>query len=105
MAVRGAVNFSWPWVVSMNGPPNKMNTKDGRKVKKVTTEAARAPDQNSPSAPSIGCSQPPRNPTKATTMISGPGVVSPSARPSIICWALSQPKSSTAPWNTYGKTA
>ena len=31
--------------------------------------------------------QPPTKPTKATTMISGPGVVSPSARPSIICAA------------------
>ena len=31
-------------------------------------------------------------------MISGPGVVSPSARPSIICTAVSQPQVSTAPW-------
>ena len=31
----------------------------------------------------------PTKPTNATTMISGPGVVSPSARPSIICVGVS----------------
>jgi hypothetical protein len=31
----------------------------------------------------------PTKPTKDTTMISGPGVVSPKARPSIICVAVS----------------
>ena len=33
---------------------------------------------------------PPTNPTKATIIINGPGVVSPRAKPSIICVALSQ---------------
>ena len=39
-------------------------------------------------------------PTKATTMISGPGVVSPRARPSSIWLAESQLNCSTAPWAT-----
>jgi len=43
---------------------------------------------------------PPTNPTNATTMMSGPGVVSPSANPSIICEAVSQWNCSTAPWYT-----
>ena len=44
----------------------------------------RAPAKSA-SGPSTCLIQPPTNPTNATTMISGPGVVSPSARPSIIC--------------------
>ena len=39
-------------------------------------------------------------PTKASTMISGPGVVSPRARPSTTWAALSQPKCSTDAWLT-----
>lgn len=50
--------------------------------------AATAPARNGCSAPNIGCTYPPTKPTKATTMISGPGVVSPKARPSII-WVAS----------------
>ena len=68
-----------------------MNTNDGRNVKNVTTAAAAAPARNSASRPNSAFVQPPTKPTKATTMISGPGVVSPSARPSIICGAVSQP--------------
>ena len=77
MPVSGALNLRSPWVVSMNGAPMKMKTNEGRKVKNVATSA--------PATPA------PRKPTKATTMMSGPGVVSPSARPSIICGAVSQP--------------
>jgi len=65
-----------------------MNRKLGRKVKNVTTEAATAPDRKSASGPKTSLVQPPTKPTKATTMMSGPGVVSPSARPSIICVAV-----------------
>jgi hypothetical protein len=38
----------------------------------------------------------PRNATNCTTMISGPGVVSASARPRVISPGVTQPKSSTA---------
>ena len=43
-----------------------------------------ASEQRTP-GPAAPCVQPPTKPTNATTMMSGPGVVSPSARPSIIC--------------------
>ena len=46
IAVSGAVNFRLPWVVSINGPPIKMNTKLGRNVKKVTTDAAISAEDN-----------------------------------------------------------
>src|SRR5664279_1631056 len=39
MAVSGAVNLSSPRVASTMGPPERMNRKDGRKVKKVATAA------------------------------------------------------------------
>jgi len=89
MPVSGAVNFRLPWVVSMNGPPSRMKKNDGRKVKKVTTLAATAPARNSDSLPKIALVHPPTKPTNETTMISGPGVVSPSASPSIIWVAVS----------------
>src|SRR5215831_20120347 len=89
--VSGAVNLRSPCVVSTSGPPSRMKTNDGRKVKKVTTVAAVAPAANNASEPNNALVQPPTNPTKATTMISGPGVVAPRARPSIICGAVSQP--------------
>ena len=98
MAVSGAVNLSWPCVDSMTGPPARMKMKDGRKVKKVTTQAATVPARKRASAPKSCWVQPPTKPTKATTMISGPGVVSPRARPSIICAAVSHWCCSTAPW-------
>ncbi len=53
-------------------------------VKNVTTDAAITPDSSRLSLPSTACDHPPTKPTKATTIINGPGVVSPSARPSII---------------------
>src|SRR5438132_4238992 len=77
IAVSGAVNDSSPCVDSINGPPARMNRNDGRNVKNVTMAAAKAPDQNNES-PTTRRVQPPTKPTKATTMISGPGVVSPS---------------------------
>ncbi|MCY1561954.1 hypothetical protein D9M68_992810 [compost metagenome] len=98
IADSGAVKPSLPCVASMAGPPARMKMNEGRKVKKVTTVAASAPPRNSESGPSTCVSQPPTKPTKATTMISGPGVVSPSASPSIICAPESQWYCSTAPW-------
>ena len=98
MAVSGAVNCSLPWVDSISGPPAKTKMNEGKKVNQVTTVAASAAPQNSACGPSTAWPQPPTKPTNDTTMIKGPGVVSPSARPSIICAALSQPKCSTAPW-------
>ena len=67
-----------------------MKTNDGRNVKNVTTAAAAAPARKSASGPNSAFVHPPTKPTKATTMISGPGVVSPSASPSIICGGVSQ---------------
>ena len=61
-----------------------MNRNDGRKVKKVATLAPAKPARNRASGPKISLVQAPTKPTKDTTMISGPGVVSPRARPSII---------------------
>ena len=43
MPVSGAVNRSWPCVVSTSGPPARMNRKLGRKVKKVATHAPAMP--------------------------------------------------------------
>ena len=48
MAVRGAVNLRLPCVVSIKGPPIRMKTKLGRKVKKVTMDAAISADANAP---------------------------------------------------------
>ena len=103
IAVSGAFSRRLPCVDSMRGPPARMNTNDGRNVKKVTTHAAAMPVASGDAA--SACVQPPTNPTNATTMMSGPGVVSPSASPSIICGAVSQWNCSTAPWKTYGRTA
>jgi hypothetical protein len=98
MPVSGAVNFRLPCVDSMNGAPIRMKKNDGRKVKNVTTVAATAPESKSESVPKMAWVQPPTKPTKDTTMMSGPGVVSPSASPSIIWVGVSQWKVSTAPW-------
>ena len=56
------------------------------------------PASGSQSAPNNCVVQPPTKPTNATTMINGPGVVSPSARPSIIWPGVTQPNVSTAAW-------
>ena len=91
IAVSGAVMRTLPRVDSTSGPPARMKTKDGRKVNRVATAAPAAPAANCAPGPNSAWVQPPTKPTKATIMISGPGVVSPSARPSIIWPALSQP--------------
>src|SRR5205814_4429480 len=95
-----AVNFICPCVDSTSGPPARMNRNDGRNVNQVATLAASAPARHRCSGPNNCFAQPPTKPTNATTMIRGPGVVSPSARPSIICGGVSQPKVSTAPCTT-----
>ena len=84
MAVSGAVNAMSPRVDSTSGPPIRMKRNDGRKVKNVAMIAPKEPAMNIALAPRSCWVQAPTNPTKATTMISGPGVVSPSASPSII---------------------
>ena len=48
---------------------------------------------------------PARKPTKVLTMISGPGVDSPTARPATMSSAVSQPNRSTAALATKGSTA
>jgi hypothetical protein len=60
-----------------------MKRNEGRKVNTVATTAPAMPAANGLS-PRVCDDQPPRKPTKATIMMSGPGVVSPSASPSII---------------------
>ncbi len=84
MALNGAVNFKLPRVVSINGAPNKIKIKLGKKVKNVTTVAAIKADMNKAFCPNTWLVQPLTKPTKVTTMINGPGVVSPKARASII---------------------
>ncbi len=91
MPVSGAVNFTSSRVASTAGPPTRMNRNDGRNVKIVATVAPATPANTKLPGPRISFVQPPTKPTKATTMISGPGVVSPNARPSIICVPVSQP--------------
>jgi len=100
MPASGATKRSSPCVVSMKGAPSRMKKKLGRKVKNVATTAPATPAAAAASGPSASVVQPPTKPTKATIMISGPGVVSPSASPSIICGALSHWYCSTAAWNT-----
>ena len=84
MATKGAVNFKSFLVLSTNGPPAKMNMNEGKNVNHVTKVAANAPDQNKLSDPNTALAYPPINPTNVTTMMRGPGVVSPNAKPSII---------------------
>ena len=84
--VKGAVNLTSCLVASTVGPPSKINRKDGRKVKSVATPAPAAPAKISISGQNISFVQAPTKPTNATTIINGPGVVSPNASPSII-WA------------------
>ena len=43
MPVSGAVNRSWPCVVSTSGPPARMKKKLGRNVKYVATQAPAMP--------------------------------------------------------------
>ena len=69
-----------------------MNPKLGRKVNHTTTKVAATASHQWPGAPNTPVFQPPMKPTKATTMIKGPGVVSPRARPSTIWLALNQSK-------------
>jgi hypothetical protein len=78
------VNFRSPWVASTSGPPIKIKRNEGRKVKKVATVAPAAPARNKASGANKALVQAPTKPTKVTTIMSGPGVVSPKARPSII---------------------
>ncbi len=46
MPVSGAVNLSWPCVVSTSGPPAKMKRNDGRNVKNVATHAPAMPGEH-----------------------------------------------------------
>ena len=72
------------------GTAEQNEQKDGRNVKNVTTMDAATAEANIASGPNTALVQPPTKPTKETTMMSGPGVVSPSARPSIICSPVNQ---------------
>ena len=79
-----------PWVRATGGPPAMMKTKDGRKVDHVTNTAPGSAATSFADGPNGAWVQPPTKPAKVTTMISGPGIVSPSARPSIIWVGVSQ---------------
>src|SRR5688572_28467205 len=85
MADKGAVNFMSPRVASTAGPPTRINRNEGKKVKNVATREPTTAPWTSASPPSGAWAQAPTNPTNATTIIKGPGVVSPSAKPSITC--------------------
>ena len=89
-AESGALNLRSPLVASTPGPPKKINKNDGKKVNNVATDAPAKPANNKASGPNISFVQAPTKPTNATTIISGPGVVSPNAKPSIICVLVSQ---------------
>ena len=97
IAFNGAVNDSFPWVVSIKGAPIKIKIKLGKKVKNVTTPAPVKAETNRASGPNTCVTHPPTNPTNVTTMMSGPGVVPPQARLSIICPGVSHRYCSTAP--------
>ncbi len=53
IAVRGAVKPNLPCVDSINGPPIRMNRKDGKKVNQVAMHAATAPLQKAKSGPRV----------------------------------------------------
>ena len=98
IAVSGAVNVSV--VVRRFDQRAAGEDEQERRQEREPRHHARASDagEQARSGPnSAACVQPPTKPTNATTMISGPGVVSPSARPSIICVAAEPAVCSTAP--------
>ena len=64
-----------------------MKTNDGANVQKVATVAPNIAHEYDPCVV-----HPAMNPTNVLTMTSGPGVVSPSARPAIMSFVVSQPK-------------
>ncbi|MNC92415.1 hypothetical protein D3C83_88410 [compost metagenome] len=68
----------------------KIKMNEGRKVKRVAVQAPATAAKTGISAAIGTAFQPPIKPTKATIMMSGPGVASPSASPSIIWVALNQ---------------
>lgn len=51
MAVRGAVNPTLLWVVSIKGPPVRIKMKEGKKVNHVTRQAATVPAKKGRLAP------------------------------------------------------
>src|SRR5687767_7822003 len=88
---------TFPCNLSMYGAPEKTNKNEGKKVAKVTS-SAQAAAYTAWSWPPVFC-QPVMKPMNCSTMISGPGVVSASARPSTACAAEIQP-APTAAWLT-----
>ena len=101
MPVSGAVNRELA-VRRLDQRPAGEDEQERRQEREERRDACarRRPPATSASGPNSACVHAPTKPTNATTMISGPGVVSPSARPSIICAGVSQPYVSTAPWYT-----
>src|SRR6185503_5067034 len=84
-----------PRRASMYGAPRKIHRKQGAKVTQVVRSAPMVPARSG-AMPAGGWLYAPRKPTNCTTMMSGPGVVSASPRPSTICCGPSQPKRATA---------
>ena len=78
---------------STYGAPRKMNTNDGRNVAQDASSAAMKAETSGSRAP--GWFQPAMKPMNCSTITSGPGVVSASARPATDCSAVSQPRSCT----------
>ncbi len=88
---------------SIDGAPRKMNRKLGTKVAHAVTIAPARPAAAAGSDP--GSRNAATNPTKTTTRISGPGVVSARLSPTAISLEVSHPNRRTAAWFTYASTA
>ncbi len=86
MPDKAADNHVMPRDASINGAPSRIKRKEGRNVKYVATTAPKI----APGIPNSVTCNAPRKPTKATIFMRGPGVVSPSASPSIIWPGVSQ---------------
>ena len=93
-AERAWLRRGWVPARSMNGAPPKMKRNAGMKVHQLAMKAAKQAMSNGGNEPASF--HPPRNPTNCSTSTSGPGVVSASARPSIICAGFSHASVFTA---------
>jgi len=84
----GAVNLRSPCVcLDQRAADEDEEIGRERKVKKVATAPPATPAHSGDNAsgPKICLVQPPTKPNRSRSLISGPGVVFASARPSIIC--------------------
>ena len=92
MPVSGAVNSQLA-VRRLDERPAREDEQEGRQEREERRDARAgdAGERRARRGRTAALVHAPTKPTNATTMMSGPGVVSPSASPSIICAAVSQP--------------